>query len=38
LIASENQGNQKSVADRSPLVRAARSKGAQVIDEREDVA
>ena len=36
VAASENHGNQKGVADRSPLVRAARSKGAQVVDEREE--
>ena len=33
---TDNHKTQRSVADRSPLVRAARSKGAQVVGERED--
>ena len=33
---TDNHKSQRSAADRSPLVRAARSKGAQVVGERED--
>ena len=33
---TDNHKTQRSAADRSPLVRAARSKGAQVVGERED--
>ena len=33
---TDNHAAQRSAADRSPLVRAARSKGAQVVGERED--
>ena len=36
VSASENHDSRKGAADRSPLVRAARSKGAQVVGERED--
>ena len=33
---TDNHTAQRSAADRSPMVRAARSKGAQVVGERED--
>ena len=36
VSATDNHNTQRSVADRSPLVRTARSKGAQVVGERED--
>ena len=36
VSATDNHGTQRSVADRSPLVRTARSKGAQVVGEREE--
>ncbi len=38
VLAAADVGNHKQVraADRSPMVRAARSKGAQVVDEREE--
>ncbi len=36
VSATDNHSTQRSVADRSPLVRTARSKGAQVVGEREE--
>ena len=36
VSATDNHSTQRSISDRSPLVRTARSKGAQVVGEREE--